>query len=265
MLHSLDSDVLKDLSTNAVVAQLDRVPDYESGGRRFESSRPHHFLSFLFRNLKWAQGCACFASNRAEVIMDSNTFRPEQIFVETLQNRHPHITISEQENLLILAQEIGAKAMADFKPNENFFNDEDLVGIVTKASKIVVESTNSLDPSELLKFWNQAVVDFHRTQYWGFTPKFTKPRRPLTEDQKIRKELFSYIWVFFQSMIVLKTAVYFFGLEYADKREPINLFLLLAAIGTSFSSLIFFAYRKSRKQKALEEAEMLKDKSTNII
>lgn len=28
----------------AVVAQLDRVPDYESGGRRFESSRPHQFL-----------------------------------------------------------------------------------------------------------------------------------------------------------------------------------------------------------------------------
>ena len=29
----------------AVVAQLDRVLDYESSGRRFESSRPHHFLS----------------------------------------------------------------------------------------------------------------------------------------------------------------------------------------------------------------------------
>jgi hypothetical protein len=31
------------LTLRAVVAQLDRVPDYESGGRRFESSRPHHF------------------------------------------------------------------------------------------------------------------------------------------------------------------------------------------------------------------------------
>jgi hypothetical protein len=27
----------------APVAQLDRVPDYESGGQRFESSRVHHF------------------------------------------------------------------------------------------------------------------------------------------------------------------------------------------------------------------------------
>ncbi len=32
------------LGRRAVVAQLDRVPDYESGGRRFESSRLHQFF-----------------------------------------------------------------------------------------------------------------------------------------------------------------------------------------------------------------------------
>lgn len=31
------------MSVFALVAQLDRVPDYESGGQRFESSRVHHF------------------------------------------------------------------------------------------------------------------------------------------------------------------------------------------------------------------------------
>ena len=31
----------------APVAQLDRVPDYESGGRRFESSRARHFRTVL--------------------------------------------------------------------------------------------------------------------------------------------------------------------------------------------------------------------------
>ena len=30
----------------ADVAQLDRVPGYEPGGRRFESSRPHHLLYY---------------------------------------------------------------------------------------------------------------------------------------------------------------------------------------------------------------------------
>ena len=32
---------------NALVAQLDRAPDYESGGREFESSRARHSLSNL--------------------------------------------------------------------------------------------------------------------------------------------------------------------------------------------------------------------------
>ncbi len=31
----------------ALVAQLDRVPDYESGGRWFKSSRVHHFFPYL--------------------------------------------------------------------------------------------------------------------------------------------------------------------------------------------------------------------------
>ena len=33
----------------ALVAQLDRAPDYESGGREFESSRARHFLDNIFR------------------------------------------------------------------------------------------------------------------------------------------------------------------------------------------------------------------------
>ncbi len=32
--------------TVAPLAQLDRVPGYEPGGRRFESSRAHHYLGF---------------------------------------------------------------------------------------------------------------------------------------------------------------------------------------------------------------------------
>ncbi len=38
------NNTIPSLLCRAVVAQLDRVPDYESGGRRFESSRPHQFF-----------------------------------------------------------------------------------------------------------------------------------------------------------------------------------------------------------------------------
>ena len=42
---SLDGGIAPD--RNALVAQLDRAPDYESGGREFESSRARHSLSNL--------------------------------------------------------------------------------------------------------------------------------------------------------------------------------------------------------------------------
>ena len=32
------------IAKDALVAQLDRAPDYESGGREFESSRARHFF-----------------------------------------------------------------------------------------------------------------------------------------------------------------------------------------------------------------------------
>ena len=42
--------------SNAPVAQLDRVPDYESGGQRFESSRAHHFSYPRCYSLRFASG-----------------------------------------------------------------------------------------------------------------------------------------------------------------------------------------------------------------
>jgi hypothetical protein len=35
------------LTTEAPVAQLDRAPDFESGGRRFNSFRAHHYFNDL--------------------------------------------------------------------------------------------------------------------------------------------------------------------------------------------------------------------------
>ena len=41
------SGALRPAPDKALVAQLDRAPDYESGGREFESSRARHSLSNL--------------------------------------------------------------------------------------------------------------------------------------------------------------------------------------------------------------------------
>ena len=44
-------------TTQAPVAQLDRVPDYGSGGWGFESSRAHHFLNDLALSIDKPAGC----------------------------------------------------------------------------------------------------------------------------------------------------------------------------------------------------------------
>ena len=46
-LFTIDKLLFKFLQ-NAPVAQLDRVPDYESGGRGFESSPVRHFPNFFW-------------------------------------------------------------------------------------------------------------------------------------------------------------------------------------------------------------------------
>ena len=46
------SNVALDVKRHAPVAQLDRVPGYEPGGRRFESFRARHFtLVFVYSNI----------------------------------------------------------------------------------------------------------------------------------------------------------------------------------------------------------------------
>lgn len=176
----------------------------------------------------------------------------QEILKTQLRSTYPLLSESQELEAEPILKEIAQKAEADFKPFDRFFQDEQLTTIVQQASEKTFAHIEKIDANEIRQKWSLVVVDFHRNQYWGHQPTSLKPKRPHSSEQKIRRELFSYIWVFFQSMIVLKTAVYFFGLEYADKREPINLFFLLAAITTSFSSLIFFAYRKSRKQESAE-------------
>ncbi len=42
----------RSIAANAPVAQLDRAPDYESGGQGFESLRVYHFQSLVIKGLR---------------------------------------------------------------------------------------------------------------------------------------------------------------------------------------------------------------------
>lgn len=96
--------------------------------------------------------------------------------------------------------------------------------------------------------WQEVVTDYYRSGCWGFQTQSQKPPKILTEDDLVRKELWPYIWVVIQSMIILKTIVYYFGIKSSDDPTPLNRALLGLALGTSAFTLIFFAWRKGRKE-----------------
>lgn len=96
--------------------------------------------------------------------------------------------------------------------------------------------------------WQDVVTDYYRSNAWGFQAQAQKPPKILTEDDLVRKELWPYIWVVIQSMIILKTIVYYFGIKSSDDPTPLNRALLALALGTSAFTLIFFAWRKFRKE-----------------
>lgn len=100
---------------------------------------------------------------------------------------------------------------------------------------------------DLRSGWNAILVDYHRQNNWNYPVQAQKPVKELTQDQKTARELWPYIWVMIQSMIILKTAVYYFGINASADPSASNTVMLIIAILTSFGTLGFFAWRKSRK------------------
>ena len=63
-------------TAKAPVAQLDRVPDYESGGRMFESCRVHHYLSTRKGVAGGRPFLFCVAACESLVYQLGETFHP---------------------------------------------------------------------------------------------------------------------------------------------------------------------------------------------
>jgi len=172
----------------------------------------------------------------------------ENFLLQKENQRDEFFTDSKQIKIEI--SEIDAKSTSDLKPSQGYFSTEDENKIQEMAAQRTLEEYQKSSRS-LLKIWNEQIVHFHQNRYWGYSTQSQKPKKELTQEQKINREVFSYIWAFIQSMIILKFAVYYFGLEFAERHDPVNLFFLILAILSSFASLAFFAYRKSRRDKKL--------------
>lgn len=149
-------------------------------------------------------------------------------------------------------KEIDQNLKADFTPGSGlYYSHEDTEKLQNLAFEKLSQKLGDIhqSPIEFQKLrdaWSEVVTDYHRSQHWGFVGQTQKPPQVLTEQQQIRREMWPYIWVVIQSMIILKTIVYYFGIKSSDDPTIENKIYLGLALGTSAFTLIFFAWRKSR-------------------
>ncbi len=123
---------------------------------------------------------------------------------------------------------------------QGYFEYEERMAITQKAAHLL--SLNlPMYPRE--KVWATVIRDFAENNSWGHPTVMKKPKPKQTEEQKIFWKLSKYIWAFFQSMIIIKTAVYFFGLESTQHPDRVSTVWVWFFFALSTTSLVYFAYR----------------------
>jgi len=125
-----------------------------------------------------------------------------------------------------------------------YFSYEDRLRITALAAHQLAE----LMRQKKSDAWPTVIRDFVQNDYWDAVPITRKPAAKKTEEQKIFWKLFKYGWAFFQSMIVLKIAVYYFGLESASRPDDISVGWVWLFFSLSVGSLGYFAYRNRHDQ-----------------
>lgn len=145
--------------------------------------------------------------------------------------------------------EIVAQSESDLAPaGGGHWSEADWAEIMNRVDRnfaALVMGVN--EENELRAKWSSVVTDFHRQNHWGFIPQVQRRKKPVTEEQKRFREFVPYAWAFIQSTLIIKFAVYYFGLSAADDPSTFNLVGLIVCLGISFFSLVYFAYRHHQK------------------
>jgi len=174
----------------------------------------------------------------------------DEVYLEAFKKTIAFESLSRETQVYI--KDLAKQQKADFaSPSGDYFSLENQEKISQEAARKLSQALQGKQPSEIgialvREEWQKIVADFYRQNAWGYTTQKQKPPKVLTKDQKITRELAPYIWAVFQAWIVMKLVIYYFGMEAADNPEDSHIFLYLG-LGFSFCSLVFFAWRKSKK------------------
>ena len=175
-------------------------------------------------------------------------------FVESCQHENQQDNqrdYQQKNNYNDLITEIAKNYWLDLTSHLNtYFSNEDRLSITEKAAGMLSENLRSM-PTKAVRLeaarpeeaWPMVIRDFLQNNYWGFQKKAKKPEKKKTEEQRIFWKFFKYIWAFVQSTFIIKTAVYFFGVESAWRPNEISIWWMWLFFAISTASLFYFAYR----------------------
>jgi hypothetical protein len=142
---------------------------------------------------------------------------------------------------------IAANYWKDMTTHLNFyFSHEAREEITIRAAKELARQVS--EGTALTQAWQNVIRDFLQNNYWNQVQQSKKPVQKKTEEQKIFWKLFKYIWIVIQSTIILKIAIYYFGLEGASHPDQVNPNWVWLFFGFSVCSLGFFAYRNHKQE-----------------
>ncbi len=159
-----------------------------------------------------------------------------EYFLQVYQQNLDINETSQQE-----AKDLSENYWSDLTSHLSFyFSTEDRLKITEKSATLLAKNRTSHD---FTHSWKLVLLEFNNSNYWNFQTISKKPKATQTEEQKIFWKLFRYGWAFFQSMIILKIAVYYFGLESAEHPDQVSSVWVWVFFSLSVSSLVFFAYR----------------------
>jgi hypothetical protein len=180
----------------------------------------------------------------------SSSLTLDEVFLEAFKKAVAFDSFSAETRSYI--KDLAKQQKADFaSPMGGYFSLENQEKISQEAALRLSQALQGKSPqeigiSEVRGEWQKIVADFYRQNAWGYTTQKQKPPKVLTKDQKIARELTPYIWAAFQAWVVMKIVIYYFGLDAADNPDESHVFLYIG-LGFSFCSLVFFAWRKSKK------------------
>lgn len=158
-----------------------------------------------------------------------------------------------QQTLGPSGAELDAKMIQEISENHldtltsirnGYFPFESLKSISHQAGEKLASVYLKQNPKNLMLAWREVAEDFHSQNYWGFQTQTEKPKVV-----KKKNELIGFLWILFQAAIVMKLVVLYFGVNASQLDSEAHYLGLAIAIFVSFSSLFYFAYRKSKTYK----------------